>query len=184
MLACAKLLSGNAPRRAVCFAAFNREEEGLIGSTDFTASYLRETGIAVSGAHILEMVGYGTEAPGSQRLPAGLPIRIPDRGNFLGLIGDGASGDLMDAVLRKGKGSLPDFPVIGLKLDPGEEAGFSVLLRSDHVPFWKAGVPALMWTDTAEFRNPHYHQTTDAPDTLDYGFLLNVTKVLGASLLG
>jgi Zn-dependent M28 family amino/carboxypeptidase len=42
------------------------------------------------------------------------------------------------------------------------------VLRSDHAPFWEAGIPALMWTDTAEFRNPNYHSTFDTPETLDY----------------
>ena len=52
------------------------------------------------------------------------------------------------------------------------------LLRSDHAPFWRAGLPALMWTDTAEFRNPHYHRPTDTPETLDYEFLAGVTRLL------
>jgi Zn-dependent M28 family amino/carboxypeptidase len=40
--------------------------------------------------------------------------------------------------------------------------------RSDHKPFWDAGVPAVQVTDTADFRNPHYHRASDTPDTLDY----------------
>ena len=52
------------------------------------------------------------------------------------------------------------------------------VLRSDHAPFWEAGLPALMWTDTAEFRNPHYHLPTDTPDTLDYDFMAGVTRLL------
>jgi hypothetical protein len=46
---------------------------------------------------------------------------------------------------------------------------------SDHSSFWDAGHPALMVTDTSFFRNPHYHQPTDTPDTLDYPFLARVT---------
>ena len=56
------------------------------------------------------------------------------------------------------------------------------LLRSDHVPFWKRGIPALMWTDTANFRNPNYHQGSDTPDTLDYAFMTRVCLLLCASL--
>jgi hypothetical protein len=52
------------------------------------------------------------------------------------------------------------------------------VLRSDHAPFWERGRPALMWTDTAEFRNPHYHRPTDTPDTLDYDFMAGVTRLL------
>jgi hypothetical protein len=73
--------------------------------------------------------------------------------------------------------------VLGLKVYLGIEKYFPVLGRSDHAPFWKAGLPALMWTDTSEFRNPHYHQTTDTPDTLDYAFLRRVTQLLVAAVL-
>ena len=57
------------------------------------------------------------------------------------------------------------------------EKYFGHLLRSDHTPFWEAGIPAVMWTDTSEFRNPHYHRATDTPDTLDYQFLAQVTRL-------
>ena len=40
-----------------------------------------------------------------------------------------------------------------------------------------------MWTDTAEFRNPHYHQPSDTPETLDYRFLASATRLLLASIL-
>ena len=60
----------------------------------------------------------------------------------------------------------------------GMEKYFSHLHRSDHAPFWEAGIPAIMWTDTSEFRNPHYHRETDTPDTLDYDFLAKVTRVV------
>jgi hypothetical protein len=52
---------------------------------------------------------------------------------------------------------------------------FPVLARSDHTPFWAHKTPAIMWTDTSEFRNPNYHRDTDPPDTLDYAFLRGVT---------
>jgi hypothetical protein len=41
-----------------------------------------------------------------------------------------------------------------------------------------------MWTDTAEFRNPHYHRESDTPETLNYGFLSLVTQLLVASVGG
>jgi hypothetical protein len=59
----------------------------------------------------------------------------------------------------------------------GVERAFADLNRSDHAPFWKAGIPAIMWTDTSEFRNPHYHRETDTPDTLDYDFMAEVTRL-------
>jgi hypothetical protein len=52
---------------------------------------------------------------------------------------------------------------------------------SDHAPFWDRGFPAVMLTDTAFLRNPHYHQPTDVPETLDFGFLARVTQALAAA---
>ena len=46
--------------------------------------------------------------------------------------------------------------------------------RSDHVPFWQAGIPAIQITDTANFRNPNYHQPTDLPNTIDYDRLADI----------
>jgi aminopeptidase YwaD len=46
--------------------------------------------------------------------------------------------------------------------------------RSDHAPLWDAGYPAIMATDTANMRNPHYHQPSDQIETLDLDFLTAV----------
>ena len=49
---------------------------------------------------------------------------------------------------------------------------------SDHASFWQAGYPAIMITDTAFFRYPHYHDKTDTPEKLDYQSLARVTRGL------
>jgi hypothetical protein len=101
-------------------------------------------------------------------------------GDFIGLVGSHASGFLLDRVLAVA--ACHGVPVQALYLpNVPLEALARVsyhLLRSDHVPFWRMGMPALMWTDTAEFRNPNYHQPTDTPETLDYPFLAEVTRLL------
>jgi aminopeptidase YwaD len=48
--------------------------------------------------------------------------------------------------------------------------------RSDHAAFWYYGYPALMLTDTANFRNPHYHRSTDTLETLDLMFMQHVMQ--------
>jgi len=40
-----------------------------------------------------------------------------------------------------------------------------------------------MWTDTSEFRNPHYHRHSDLPDTLNYGFMAQVCELLIATVV-
>ncbi len=182
MLACAKALSGfdDLP---VCFVAFNREEDGLIGSADFVENYIGKEKLRVSEAHILEMVGYSSRIRGSQRVPEGLPIKVSDTGDFLGVLGNRISTQMVDAAMELAKAYVPDLPVMGLKIYFGLEKRLSVLRRSDHDPFWQSNIPAVMWTDTAEFRNPNYHQPTDTPETLDYDFLQKVARLIVACAL-
>ena len=183
MLGCAAACSLWRPVLPVIFVAFNCEEDGLAGSRDFVVSYLPEAPFRIRCAHILEMVGYASSAPGSQRVPAGLPIKISDRGDFLGLLANRRSTLVMDSVLRHATTYVPELPVTGLKVRMGLEKHIPVLARSDHAPFWTREIPALMWTDTSEFRNPNYHRHTDTPDTLDYAFLRKVTQLLTACVV-
>ena len=133
---------------------------------------------------MLEMVGYTSKEPGSQRNPVPV-IDAPTVGDFLGLVGTYRSRLLLDQVLATA--DCHAVPVLGLFLPdvPLEMIGriSHHLLRSDHAPFWEKGIPALMWTDTSEFRNPHYHSDTDTPETLDYEFLAGVTRLLVHAVL-
>lgn len=173
-LECARLLAGR-DAGPVAVVLFNREEDGLLGSTEYVADLPPG---AVAEAHVFEMVGYCTTAPGSQRMPPGLPATLaPDVGNFLGLLANRGSNAAAEELVRLAAGYVPGFPVLALKMYLGVEKLFGHLHRSDHAPFWKAGIPAVMWTDTADFRNPHYHQPSDTPDTLDYDFLARVTRL-------
>jgi len=181
MLGCAAACSLWRTQLPIVFVAFNCEEDGLAGSRDFVANYLPKAPFAVKCAHILEMVGYADSSPGSQAIPKGLPIKVSDRGDFLGLLANGKSTSFMDSVLRQASTYTAQLPVTGLKVMLGLEKHFPVLARSDHAPFWAAKIPALMWTDTSEFRNHHYHQRSDTPETLDYVFLRRVTQLLTAS---
>jgi hypothetical protein len=183
MLGCALACSTWATALPVVFVAFNAEEDGMLGSRDFVTSFLPTTGWSIRCAHILEMVGFVSRAPGSQRVPAELPITLPDRGDFLGLLANRQSATALDETLQSARSYRPQFPVHALELPFGLERVIPILLRSDHSPFWAKRIPALMWTDTAEFRNPHYHQESDLPDSLDYDFLRTVTQVLTASVI-
>lgn len=180
MLACAEALSG-VPGLPVGFVAFNGEEDGLLGSSEFAAALGGEHSLEV--VHILEMVGYCQHGPGTQRSPIPAPLPLPDVGDFIGLLGNQASAPIVDRVLGLRGALTPGLPAVALKTYLGIERWLPVLHRSDHSPFWRAGVPAVLWTDTAEFRNPHYHRPTDTPDRLDYGFMRRVTQLLLGSVL-
>jgi hypothetical protein len=176
LLACAKAAAQCAPPLSVAFAAFNCEEEGFVGSTDFVENLRGQFSIAQT--HILEMVGFASSAPGSQRIPTGLPIDLPKTGHFLGLLANDQSTAQMKRILQNACDYLPELDVLGLTVVQGAERFFPVLARSDHVPFWRANIPAVMWTDTAEFRNLNYHRETDTPETLNYTFLHSVSQLL------
>jgi len=169
------------PQEGICYVAFDGEECGFVGSRALVAGL---GGHRPEQVHILEMVGYASREPGSQSNPVPA-IQAPTVGDFLGLVGTYGSRRLLDHVLTTADGHA--VPVQGLYLPdvPLETIGriSHHLLRSDHSPFWRAGLPALMWTDTAEFRNPHYHRPTDTPETLDYEFLAGVTRLLVHAVL-
>src|SRR5205809_3068436 len=183
MLGCARACASISPRPDVGFVSFNREEDGMLGSQEFVQWLTASSQVQLECVHVLEMVGYASAAPGSQRVPAGLPVQVSDQGNFLALLANPGSCCALDSVLARASTYLPGFPVVGLRVAATLAKAFPVLLRSDHAPFWQRRIPATMWTDTSEFRNPFYHQPVDTPQTLNYGFLRSVTQILIASVL-
>jgi Zn-dependent M28 family amino/carboxypeptidase len=176
-LECARLLKAHTIGPAM-IVLFNREEDGLLGSKEFVEGLAAGPAGVVREAHIFEMVGFRIRAAGSQRLPARLPLMAaPNVGDFLALLANRHSNGIAERLLTLAATYAPQTPVLALKIYLGVERYFSHLLRSDHAPFWEAGIPAIMWTDTSEFRNPHYHLASDTPNTLDYDFLAQVTQL-------
>jgi Zn-dependent M28 family amino/carboxypeptidase len=176
LLEAAHRLKHLAVARPVWLAAFCLEEEGLLGSRAFVSG-LKQTGQSLDAAIVLECVGYSSRDAGSQRTPPGLPIAVPTVGNFLGIIGNEASRDLVAAVERSARRLAPATPTFALTV-PGRGENLPDVRRSDHAAFWDEGYPAVMLTDTANFRNPHYHQPTDTLDVLDLDFLEGVCEIV------
>lgn len=162
--------------RPVWLAAFCLEEHGLLGSRAFISG-LKQTGQPVDGAIVLECVGYASRDAGSQRTPPGVPISLPSIGNFLGIVGNEASRDLLATVERNARRVAPNTPTLALAV-PGRGESLPDVRRSDHAAFWDEGYRAVMLTDTANFRNPHYHQPSDTLDTLDLDFLEGVSEIV------
>lgn len=159
--------------RSLQVAFFDREERGLLGSRAFAGEDRRLLGL--KGVIVLDMVGYACRTPGCQTYPEGLPVKPPsDRGDFIGILVDQEHANLLQAFPPKQTGLPPTLtlavPFRGL-LTPD-------LLRSDHAPFWHRGVGAMLLTDTANFRSPHYHQPSDRPATLDRAFLTGVAQLV------
>ncbi len=165
-------------QRPVQLIAFALEEPGLFGSQAYTAQ-LAATGQSIHGAIVLECVGYASNEEGSQTIPPGVPIAVPTIGNFLGVIGNQTSALFTQKVAHAMARHLPVVPLIV----PGNGELLPDTRRSDHTAFWEQGFPALMLTDTANFRNPHYHQPTDTIDTLNLDFMAAVTDAVTATVL-
>ena len=152
---------------------FDLEELGMLGGA-YHAESCRQQNRSLIGMVSLEMLGYCSHEPGSQTLPEGLEGIYPDVGNFIAVVGNQNSGNLIQhfANTFQQVDQLPceslQVPDNGLPLPPPR--------LSDHSPFWDAGFPALMITDTSFMRNPHYHEPPDTPETLDREFLHKVAE--------
>ena len=183
LLATAKEIQKIAPQTNVIFVAFNREEDGLLGSIDFVNSLSTEIKKNIKAVHILEMIGFCSHNPNSQFVPKGLPIKVSSVGDFIAIIANKSSNHLIKPIIKLSENQIDNLPVTGLKVFLGAERYFPHLSRSDHAPFWEKGLPALMWTDTSEFRNHHYHKASDRPKTLDYLFMRKVVELLTLTVL-
>ena len=188
----ASLFEGRRFGRTVILAAPDFEEIGLIGSR-YLVRWLGGRH-RVRGAVVFDPIGYMSSAPGSQQVPAGIDRLYP--GQVARLAERGNAGDTVVAIYRHLSRPLVaewarclaatigrervlllrdplDLPAVGPALGLLPVArNFS---RSDHVRFWLARMPAIQVTNTANFRNPHYHRPTDTADTLDYETLARIT---------
>jgi Zn-dependent M28 family amino/carboxypeptidase len=167
-------LTGTQPVQArLQLVAYDLEESGLIGSWKH-ASDLFKAKTPLAGMISLEMLGYCDERPGSQRLPPILKGLYPDVANFIGVVGNERAAALLQRVVEAMQ-RVPQLPVEAMTV-PGDGRTLAETRLSDHSSFWDHGYPALMLTDTSFFRNPHYHQPSDTPQTLHYPFLAKVTE--------
>lgn len=161
-------------RYPVQLVAFDLEEYGMLGSSQY-ATYLQQKQQPLRLMLSLEMLGYCDSTPGSQHYPPGLKYFYPNCGNFIALIGNLPTiPDLIRLSRSIRKVGTPSqwLPV------PNQGLMVPQTRLSDHSPFWDRGYPAMMVTDTAFMRNPHYHQLSDRIETLNLDFLTGVCRGL------
>lgn len=181
LLEVARLLAPMRGQIGLQFVAFSLEEPGFIGSTAYLDAAEAE-GDLIWGAFILECVGYTDSRPQSQQTPPGLPFNLPEVGDFIGLMGNMSAEQIKNAFELAVETYVPNLPKIAL-LVPEKGEMLPDSRRSDHVPFWDKGYRAVMLTDTANFRNPNYHQSSDTIETLDLSFITRVAKSVVATLV-
>lgn len=199
LLEIAQLYGSTERAQELMLVFFDQEEQGLVGSLAFATP---QRVAALRGAIILEMLGTTCDEPGCQQYPPGIePQRLKDssgqslggargdRGDFIAVIGDTEHPKLLDAFAGSGevqpwtegaKGgsaeqTAPLPPLVTLPI-PFKGILTPDVMRSDHAPFWLQGLGAVMVTDTANLRNPHYHRASDRLDTLNPDFFQGVVQ--------
>ncbi|MHC4394220.1 MAG: M28 family peptidase [Planctomycetota bacterium] len=178
-LALARRFFGKKPAQTLRFVLFANEEPpffqtGRMGSLVYAKS-CREKGENIIAMLSLETIGYYSEQPNSQKYPFPFNLIYPSTGNFIGFVSNPSSRKILHTIVASFRrncrfpsqgGAVPQFV-------PG-------INWSDHWSFWQQGYPAIMVTDTAIFRYPHYHTSEDTPDKLDYDRLARVVSGLEA----
>lgn len=200
LLELARVLAPCRFTRTIVLAATDMEEIGFFGARALVADLLRER--RVLAAINFETMAYTDSTPHSQRLPAQLDLLYPRqvrqlhdrqmRADFTAVIYNQTAlrcADTFASGLSQLAGSHAplllrapnDLPLIGRLLQRWVPAVRN-FARSDHLPFWDAGLPAMIVTDTANFRYRHYHQPTDTPEKLDYQRLAAIVGATAAVL--
>jgi len=193
LLELARVLKDRAMRRTVRLVFFNLEEAGLIGARHHVRAYPPAGGDAplppdaqrLIGMVSIETIGYFSDEPDSQKSPLP-PIKDvfepPTVGDFIAITTTklgGAFAERLDREMRSSEPRLKTFVASFFPDPPGTPLD---VLRSDHAPFLVMKHPAIMLTDTANFRNPHYHKATDTHDTIDAERYTQVVRALAGAV--
>lgn len=168
--------------RSIIFAFFAFEEEGAIGSEYYVSTLSpAEYPLAVIN---LETIGFTSETqsiiPGADLL-----LSMPTTGNFIGAFGSAESRNLLIDFIKAANEDVKDLPVYGVAMDDnfGSNPLLRDLLRGDHARFWFKGIPGLMITDTADFRENHpYHTENDNLSNVNTAFATKVVKAAISTL--
>ena len=161
--------------RSIRFVAFVNEEpphftQQTMGSDVYARQAAQEKHNIVA-MYSLETIGYFRDEAGSQKYPPIFNLFYPRAGNFIAFVGDLRSRGLVTRSLRSFRAHA-NFPSEGIAA-PAMIPGIN---WSDHWSFWKQGYPAIMITDTAPYRYPHYHSPEDTPDKVDYEKMVPVVR--------
>ncbi|MBI2898283.1 MAG: M20/M25/M40 family metallo-hydrolase [Deltaproteobacteria bacterium] len=186
MLAVARAAAGFSTRASIRIVAFAFEEDGLVGSLAYVESLPPAERSRIVAMVDLEMLGYRDARPFSQRYPQGIELIVPGRelptaGDFI--VALGLEGEAVLEALARARAYVPGLRAETIAVPRLALLAVPDLLRSDHAPFWAAGIPAIVIADTAELRNPHYHQPTDTVGTLDLDFATEVARWAAAGTL-
>jgi hypothetical protein len=170
------------PAMTVRFVAFVNEEPPFFRSAQqgsmVYAKAAHDRGDDIRLMASLETIGSYSNRPGSQRYPPLFNLFYPNRANFIGMVSDFGSRAAMQRLAQAFR-ARSDFPLqtaATFRFVPG-------VSWSDQRSFWRHGYHAMMVTDTAFYRYPHYHTADDTPDKLAYSGFSQVTRGLCAAFM-
>jgi Zn-dependent M28 family amino/carboxypeptidase len=167
VLELARVFAKSPMRRTVRWVFFANEEppyfQGPLMGSYVYAGRCHARGERVDAMISLETIGYYSDEPGSQQYPVGFYPGYPNRAEFLGFVSNVRSAVLLRRVLKAFRAGTT-LPSEGA----AAPAGLPGVGWSDHWSFWQFGYRAVMVTDTALYRYPHYHTPEDTPEKLDY----------------
>ena len=167
LLELARLLTPDVAAR-VELVFFNEEEEGLHGSYTFVVALPEQDCRRIAAAYVTDMVGFFDTRAHSQTYPPPLSWLAPDRGDFLSVIALTDADAALRALHAAHDRVASDLPLEVFEPPRPLARKLPDLWRSDHAPFWEAGIPAVFFTDTGNFRSDRYHTPRDTADELDY----------------
>jgi Zn-dependent M28 family amino/carboxypeptidase len=176
LLELARLLAKNSPNRPVELVAYTLEEPPHFRTEHMgSAWHAKSLDAAARPVELmisLEMIGYFSDAEGSQTFPLpGMNLFYPSKGNFIAIVSrpqDLSQTRRLKAAMA-GASDLPVYSMNSIPAVPGVDF-------SDHQSYWNRGMPAIMVTDTAFNRNIEYHQAGDTYDRLDYHRMAKVVQ--------
>ena len=178
----ARLLGKQQLPLRVELVAFSLEEPPYFGTTGMGSSVhavlLSQQNVGVRAMFSLEMIGYFSDAPGSQHFPIGVfQALYPSTGNYISVVGRLSDGLLVRRTkfAMRQAAPLPVYSINAPRFVPGIDF-------SDQLNYWHAGYGAVMITDTAFYRNLNYHTAHDTAEKLDYQRMAMVVEGVYAAV--
>ncbi len=181
ILALAKRFADRPTSRTIRFVAFVNEEPPFFQTKEMGSWVYaqrcrhREENLVLMLS--LETIGYYSHESHSQHYPPPLSLIYPSTGNFIGFVSKAEYGAWVREVIGVFRQHAA-FPSEGASLW-GSLPGVG---WSDHWAFWQEGYPAVMVTDTALFRDPHYHSPGDTSEHIHFEYLARVVSGLDETL--
>jgi hypothetical protein len=187
VLEVARIIATVPTERSIRFCLYDLEEVDEAPGSKGHAQLVKNKAFSskeehFDGAIVFEMIGYAVNEKNTQETPIRIPLFLdpPRTGNFILVVGNIKSSYLGQDFEQAIENYVDDLNYYSAKRIG---SWFQRANRSDHSSYWREGLPAIMITDTGEFRNPHYHQMSDTIETLNFKFLSQVVQATVGMLL-